>query len=549
LPANVLKQDLTLMVVIDSHNTPIVLIAKTDRPQKSPFSGTVGSCAVVFKDIKSSVNGEILTGKSTQIMPGEVARHFFLHTYVTDKQGRDLYESMAIHEESVDGNKTSIIEQPRNGRLVRFSDKKGTDNRGEPYSTYSPNSYEYVPNSGFVGTDRVSFTTELAGRQIRSVIFIKVIDKAVTVKELSRVLKSYCPEYSWLVSNYDLSQDLAAWQRSAQLSALIANAQQTLTAFTDLPATALGQTAGEGANAAITLDTNAAGHGWYVDPTPLDNSDEYLPTSQAGVWQAKAGSAAANRMDMLSVLLHEYGHALGLEHSAEAGHFMNASLQPGMRKMPTAEQLAQMSQLVAQLKDGQGDALTPALSHEEREQLHDHDHDHLAHTEHDHDQPGSPHSPNSPLSMLGLLPLGFVRRNGSSPTTSNAGSAVSVRTHDYMTAVNPTLVNGKFHLGANTGANSGNGLQAWESFGAVQAAAGQSKTATVSITVQPVNDAPIASDIAITTPEDTPATITLIAKDVDTACGNLQFVIQNQPTNGTLTQNPDGSFYDRHRHL
>jgi Matrixin len=169
----------------------------------------------------------------------------------------------------------------------------------------------------------------------------------------------------------DLIQ-LAAWQRSAQLSALIASAQQTLTGFTDLPATALGQTVGEGATAAITLDTNAAGHGWYIDPTPLDNSDDYLPTSDASVWQAKAGSAAAGKMDMLSVLLHEYGHALGLEHSGNGADFMAASLQPGVRKLPSSEELALMSQLVAQLKAEQGAddavALIPALSRGERGQ-------------------------------------------------------------------------------------------------------------------------------------------------------------------------------------
>jgi predicted Zn-dependent protease len=31
-------------------------------------------------------------------------------------------------------------------------------------------------------------------------------------------------------------------------------------------------------------------------------------------------------MDMLSVLLHEYGHALGLEHSADAHDFMGTTL-------------------------------------------------------------------------------------------------------------------------------------------------------------------------------------------------------------------------------
>ena len=61
---------------------------------------------------------------------------------------------------------------------------------------------------------------------------------------------------------------------------------------------------------AITLDTNAAGYNWFIDTTPADNS-EFLPTSNPYEWVAKEGSAAYGKMDMLSVLLHEYGHALG----------------------------------------------------------------------------------------------------------------------------------------------------------------------------------------------------------------------------------------------
>ncbi len=59
----------------------------------------------------------------------------------------------------------------------------------------------------------------------------------------------------------------------------------------------------------------------------------YLPASNPEVWQAKAGSTAAGKMDMLSVLLHEYGHALGLEHSGDASNYMAASLQPAQRKL------------------------------------------------------------------------------------------------------------------------------------------------------------------------------------------------------------------------
>jgi hypothetical protein len=82
--------------------------------------------------------------------------------------------------------------------------------------------------------------------------------------------------------------------------------------ISDLAGAAVGQTVGSN----ITLDTNAAGHNWFIDTTPADNS-EFLPTSNPNEWVAKAGSAAAGKMDMLSVLLHEYGHALGIDHSAD----------------------------------------------------------------------------------------------------------------------------------------------------------------------------------------------------------------------------------------
>ena len=60
----------------------------------------------------------------------------------------------------------------------------------------------------------------------------------------------------------------------------------------------------------ITLDTKAAGHGWFIGPTPGTN-EEHLPTSNPNEMGARAGSAAAGKMDMLSVLMREYGHALG----------------------------------------------------------------------------------------------------------------------------------------------------------------------------------------------------------------------------------------------
>lgn len=108
--------------------------------------------------------------------------------------------------------------------------------------------------------------------------------------------------------------------------------------FTNLYGGALGQTTGT----TITLDDNAAGWGWFIDATPGQN-EEFLPTADPTVWKAKPGSEAEGRMDMLSVLLHEYGHVLGLDHSADSHDYMAATLQPGERRTLSADdQLALM---------------------------------------------------------------------------------------------------------------------------------------------------------------------------------------------------------------
>jgi VCBS repeat-containing protein len=124
--------------------------------------------------------------------------------------------------------------------------------------------------------------------------------------------------------------------------------------FADLGAGILGRTEHDGDSVVITLDDDAAGHGWYVPSA--DDSAEFLATSSASLFEARADGAAAGKMDMLSVLLHEFGHALGMEHSADAADFMGASLRTGERRLPTATELTLMNALMAQLKDGFGAA-------------------------------------------------------------------------------------------------------------------------------------------------------------------------------------------------
>src|SRR5439155_515468 len=73
----------------------------------------------------------------------------------------------------------------------------------------------------------------------------------------------------------------------------------------------------------------------------------------------------------------------------------------------------------------------------------------------------------------------------------------------------------------------------------------QSGVATVTITVTPVNDAPVAAnDDSYTTPEDTQLTVIapgVLANDTDVDGDALSAVLVNGPSHGTLTLNADGS--------
>jgi len=78
----------------------------------------------------------------------------------------------------------------------------------------------------------------------------------------------------------------------------------------------------------ITLDADAAGRGWYVDATPRDNR-EFGKRSGTDLLATEA--EAANRVDLLTAVMHEMGHLLGLGHGTG---LMSDSLGIGTRRLP-----------------------------------------------------------------------------------------------------------------------------------------------------------------------------------------------------------------------
>lgn len=106
-----------------------------------------------------------------------------------------------------------------------------------------------------------------------------------------------------------------AINRFAAAGIKVSSLNQVQVRITDLPGAVLGQAAGN----IILLDSNAAGWGWFVDPTPGDDSEFITPGDQG----------EQRRMDLLTVLMHEMGHVLGYGHEADG--VMEESLSAGER--------------------------------------------------------------------------------------------------------------------------------------------------------------------------------------------------------------------------
>ena len=85
----------------------------------------------------------------------------------------------------------------------------------------------------------------------------------------------------------------------------------------------------------VTLDSDAAGYGWFVDATPGDDA-EFAITGTRGLLTATAEGGAAGHMDLLATIMHEMGHALGLEDTyalADRGDIMYGYLSAGYRRL------------------------------------------------------------------------------------------------------------------------------------------------------------------------------------------------------------------------
>jgi len=219
------------------------------------------------------------------------------------------------------------VSNPRNGTLV-YDAQAGT--------------IIYTPNGAFTGIDSFTYTiTDSTGKTSSATVTIEVTPAG------SALMASVAPVAAAdaeALTEEALEPIIAeAKQRWIEASVLdhktIKLLDDVIFRIADLNGLTLGLTMEN----TVLIDINAAGHGWFVDETPFDDTKFDLSSLNNDLLATNA-SDTFGRMDLLTVVMHELGHVLGLDDidsKTNAHDLMSHTLNMGVRRvdLETAQQL------------------------------------------------------------------------------------------------------------------------------------------------------------------------------------------------------------------
>ncbi len=230
---------------------PPVLVAQVAQPTVQGVTSTQNSQTITFCRDKESLS------------PDSAVNDF---SPISDEFLRQIGAKHGDTVEELKRYRVTLVTPPQHGQVKLV---------------YEPSHHwAYLPTQNYEGTDRVIFLVESQGKRYKVVVNF-LVAQIFDENRQSQV----CDSIDFGTSNSPNTtvsgltavpmSDFDAWKREAQLSSLLNTVINIPIAIADLPGAAVGQTT----STTITLDTNAAGHNWFIDTTPWDNS-EYLPTSK-----------------------------------------------------------------------------------------------------------------------------------------------------------------------------------------------------------------------------------------------------------------------------
>lgn len=240
------------MFVTPQQEVPVIVTVAQTNPAKSPSEplyGAVGVCTIspIFERLKQKTNYSSFLD-DMPLYPEAAAGQLFPEA-----------SDSADMQTAIEAAKIEVVQQPHYGAMTA----KG--------------GYKYMPNEGYTGKDKAVFLVNIDGHIVKVEEFINVIDADIFSGKFEEIYKKYCPQEQWTIPSSTTKSSSAMTTKMLDKKFKPDSASFNVI-FSNLLSAAVGETQGEGADAAMTLGTDASGHGRYIDFLPYLN-DEFLTTS------------------------------------------------------------------------------------------------------------------------------------------------------------------------------------------------------------------------------------------------------------------------------